>query len=171
MLDKVLIIGLGLIGGSLARSLKQNGLCREVVGHGHRDQSLKKGVELGVIDRFSMDLDEALRGVDVVVVATPVLVAQDNLRELVSRVGPDTVITDVPLLGFWRSNSTPPRRPKWYRSCHCSLPSVNTASSSSDPLKASEAMKSPPSEACCCPTTKPPASIVKAEKEPSTCRL
>ena len=95
MLDKVLIIGLGLIGGSLARSLKQNNQCREVVGHGHREQSLKKGVELGVIDSFSLDLDAALVGVDVVVVATPVLVAQDNLRELVSRVAPDTVITDV----------------------------------------------------------------------------
>lgn len=95
VLDKVLIIGLGLIGGSLARSLKQSGHCREVVGHSYRDYSLKKGVEQGVIDGYSLDLDEALAGVEVVVVATPVLIAQDTLRNIFTRVGPDTVVTDV----------------------------------------------------------------------------
>jgi prephenate dehydrogenase len=95
VLDKVVIIGLGLIGGSLARSLKQNGYCRELVGYGHRDQSLKKGVELGVIDNYSLDLDEALSGAAVVVVATPVLIAQDTLRDIFSRVGPETIVTDV----------------------------------------------------------------------------
>jgi prephenate dehydrogenase len=95
VLDKVLIIGLGLIGGSLARSLKETGHCREVVGYGYRDDSLKKGVEQGVIDRYSLDLDEALREVDVVVVATPVLIAQDILKDIFKRLGPDTVVTDV----------------------------------------------------------------------------
>jgi prephenate dehydrogenase len=95
VLDKVLIIGLGLIGGSLARSLRETGHCREIVGYGYRDVSLKKGVERGVIDRYSLDLDEALREIDLVVVATPVLIAQDTLRDIFKRVGPDTVVTDV----------------------------------------------------------------------------
>lgn len=95
MLGKVVIIGLGLIGGSLARSLKEKGQCREIVGYGHRDQSLNKGVELGVIDSYTLDLAEALAGADVVVVATPVLIAQDTLREIFSQVGPDTIVTDV----------------------------------------------------------------------------
>ncbi len=94
-LDNVLIMGLGLIGGSLARSLKQNNYCREVVGYGYRDLSLRKGVEQGVIDRYSLDLEEALVGVDIVVVATPVLIARDTLRDIFSRLDPNTVVTDV----------------------------------------------------------------------------
>ena len=94
-LDKVLIIGLGLIGGSLARSLKETGYCRQVVGHGYRDYSLKKGMQQGVIDSYSLDLDEALLGAEIVVVATPVLIAQDMVRDLFGRVNADTVVTDV----------------------------------------------------------------------------
>ena len=48
--EKVLIVGLGLIGGSLARSLKQSGFAGHISGYGYRDVSLKRGVELGVID-------------------------------------------------------------------------------------------------------------------------
>ncbi len=95
VLDKVLIIGLGLIGGSLARSLQETGHAREVVGYGHRDQSLKKGVQQGVIDRYCLDLDEALEGMDLVVVATPVVTAQDILRDIFTRVSRDTIVTDV----------------------------------------------------------------------------
>ncbi len=91
----MLVIGLGLIGGSLARSLKQGGYCAHVVGHGYRDVSLKRGVELGVIDSYSLDLDEALEGVDMVVVGTPTLVANRVLAELLPRVDDSTVITDV----------------------------------------------------------------------------
>ncbi len=60
VLDKVLIIGLGLIGGSLARSLKETGHSREVVGYGYRDVSLKKGVEQGIIDSYSIGLQPCI---------------------------------------------------------------------------------------------------------------
>lgn len=93
--DKVLVIGLGLIGGSLARSLKQTGFAAHVAGHGYRDVSLKKGIELGVIDSYSLDLDEALDGADIVVIGTPTLTAADMLRDILPRVSADTVITDV----------------------------------------------------------------------------
>ena len=95
VLNKVVVIGLGLIGGSLAKSLKETGHCAEVVGHSYRDYSLKKGVRQGVIDSYTLDLDEALQGADVVVIATPVLIAEETLREVLQRVGPETVITDV----------------------------------------------------------------------------
>ena len=94
-LDKVLIIGLGLIGGSLARSLKETGFARSVVGHGPREASLKKGLELGVIDDYSLDLDTALAGVDLVVIGAPTLKAADLLTELLGRVPAETIITDV----------------------------------------------------------------------------
>lgn len=93
--DKVLVMGLGLIGGSLARSLRQSGFCAHVSGWGYRDVSLKKGVELGVIDSYSLDLDEALKGADVVVIGTPTLTANEVMREVLPRVARETVITDV----------------------------------------------------------------------------
>ncbi len=84
-IDTTLILGLGLIGGSLARSLRQTGFSRRVTACGHREASLARGVELGIIDAYSLDLDAALEGVDVVVIATPTLVAADMLRKLLSR--------------------------------------------------------------------------------------
>ena len=85
--EKILIIGLGLIGGSLARSVKRSGFCKQVVGYGHRDLSLKKGIEQGVIDSYSLDLDIAMDGASVIVIATPTLIANDMLREIVPRLG------------------------------------------------------------------------------------
>ena len=92
---KVLIIGLGLIGGSLARSLKQTGFASHVAGHGYRDVSLIKGMEQGVIDSYSLDLDEALAGADIVVIGTPTLKAAEILCDVLRRVSPATVVTDV----------------------------------------------------------------------------
>ena len=91
----VLVMGLGLIGGSLAKSLKRTGFCGEVRGWGHRDVSLKKGVEQGVIDGYSLDMDEALEGCDIVVIGTPTLVAGELLGEVMARAGRDAVVTDV----------------------------------------------------------------------------
>lgn len=92
---KVVIIGLGLMGGSLARSLRQTGFCEHIIGHGHRDISLKKGVALGIIDSYSLDLREALVGADIVVIATPVLRAIEAVAEVLPQVSDSTIVTDV----------------------------------------------------------------------------
>lgn len=92
---RLAILGLGLIGGSLAKALKQNHAVTEVVGWGHRKASLEKGVELGVIDRYSLDLAEAVRNADIVVIATPTLIAETMIERLVPLVSSSTIITDV----------------------------------------------------------------------------
>lgn len=94
-MGRLVILGLGLIGGSLAKALKQNNAVREVVGWGHREQSLQKGVELGVIDRYSLDLAEAVKDADIVVIATPTLIAEAIIEQLVPLVPASTIITDV----------------------------------------------------------------------------
>tara|TARA_R100000900_G_scaffold28857_1_gene22697 strand:+ start:42529 stop:43446 length:918 start_codon:yes stop_codon:yes gene_type:complete len=94
----VVIAGLGLIGGSLAASLKATGFCQRCLGWGHREASLARGVELGIIDDYTLDLDEALAEADILVLATPTLVAEALLREILpslrERPRPP-VITDV----------------------------------------------------------------------------
>ena len=57
---KLVILGLGLIGGSLARCLKDRNALEQVVAWGRREASLVKGLELGVIDDWTLDLAEAL---------------------------------------------------------------------------------------------------------------
>jgi prephenate dehydrogenase len=91
----VAIVGLGLIGGSLARSLKATGFAAAVTGYGPRENSLRRGVELGVIDDYSLDLDRALEGAELVVIGAPTLKAAELLGDIVGRVDADTVITDV----------------------------------------------------------------------------
>ena len=92
---RLVILGLGLIGGSLAKSLKARRAVREVVGWGHRESSLQTGQQLGVIDSYSLDLAAAVRGADVVVIATPTLIAEQMLAQLAPLLEPQTLITDV----------------------------------------------------------------------------
>lgn len=103
MLDKpvvenVVILGLGLIGGSLARALRKSGFASRFIAYGHRDSSLKRGLELGVIDEYSLDLDEVLSRADILVIATPTLVASSLLEQILPRLknlSHSPVITDV----------------------------------------------------------------------------
>lgn len=93
--NNVAILGLGLIGGSLARALRERGFAARVTGFGHREPSLRRGLELGVIDGFSLDLDEVIDTADILVICTPTLVAESLLGEILPRVGADgPVITD-----------------------------------------------------------------------------
>lgn len=96
--ENVVILGLGLIGGSLARALRKSGFAKTFIGYGHRDASLKRGLELGVIDEYTLDLDEAIERADIIVIATPTLIASNMLREILPRLAacPNRpVITDV----------------------------------------------------------------------------
>lgn len=92
---RIAIIGVGLIGGSLARALRAGGHPAELVGHGRNPRSLQRAVELGVIDRFVPTLGEAVGGADLVVVAVPVGSIPPVLEGLRPHLAPGTVITDV----------------------------------------------------------------------------
>lgn len=94
MINRLTIIGVGLIGGSLARSLKQAGYCNEVVGCGRDADHLQKAVDLGVIDRFTTDIGEAVVGADMVVVAVPLGAMENCFRSMIGRLDENAVITD-----------------------------------------------------------------------------
>ena len=95
-IKQITILAIGLIGGSLAKALKAKGFAGEVVGWGRRESSLKKALELKVIDRFELDLNKAVSGADIVVIATPTLIAEQMLKQLAPILkGTNTIITDV----------------------------------------------------------------------------
>ncbi len=93
MINKLCIVGVGLIGGSLARALRAAGQVREIVGYGRRPAVLQRAVELGVIDHAEVTLAAAARGADVVVLAVPVGAMAGILTEL-GRLSFDGIVTD-----------------------------------------------------------------------------
>ncbi|MCP5158059.1 MAG: prephenate dehydrogenase/arogenate dehydrogenase family protein [Gammaproteobacteria bacterium] len=95
MIQRLCIIGVGLIGGSLARALREAGEVGEVVGCGRGEDNLQAAVRLGVVDRYETNPACAVVGADVVVVAVPLGAIGPVLRTLVPHLSPTTVITDV----------------------------------------------------------------------------
>ena len=68
---KIAVVGVGLIGGSFALTLKEKGLAAEVVGVDNSEPNRNKALELGLVDRFE-ELPAAVAGADLIVLATPV---------------------------------------------------------------------------------------------------
>ena len=94
-IERLCIVGVGLIGGSLARDLKAFGLVDEVVGSGRREENLERARALGVIDRYDLDCGRAVRGADLVLVAVPIGAMGAVFRAIRPHLGSDTVVSDV----------------------------------------------------------------------------
>jgi len=95
LIQRLTIIGVGLIGGSLARALKSAGAVKEVVGVGQSIQHLQRARELGVIDRADVDLGASVKGADIVVVAVPVGAMETVFKTIAPHLSDSTVLTDV----------------------------------------------------------------------------
>lgn len=95
IINKLCIIGVGLIGGSLARALKKAGVVAEVIGSGRDIAHLEKAKALGVIDTFETDITLAVKGCDMVVVAVPLGAMQSVFEKIAPVITDDMIITDV----------------------------------------------------------------------------
>ena len=95
MIKKITIIGVGLIGGSLARAVKKNNLAEVVFGFGRNLSRLESAQKSNIIDQYSIDISEALDGASIVVIATPVGTFESILRELKPYSTDGMIITDV----------------------------------------------------------------------------
>lgn len=93
--NKVVIIGVGLIGGSLAKAAKQKKLFKDVVGIARNERNLKKGIDLGAIDSYTTHLTDGLIDAELVIVATPSGVIVDLVKKIVPEVPKGCIITDV----------------------------------------------------------------------------
>jgi len=92
--NKIVICGVGLIGGSFARALREAGVVGEVVGVGRSPETLLAAMELGVIESHTSDWKIALSGADLVLLATPVGQMETILGAMLPYLEPQTVITD-----------------------------------------------------------------------------
>ncbi|AKH19753.1 prephenate dehydrogenase [Sedimenticola thiotaurini] len=91
---RLAIIGVGLIGGSLARALRAADAVEEIVGCGRGRDNLQRAVELGVIDRYTHDVAEAVSGADMVFLAVPLGAMRETFAAMQGHLAADAVVTD-----------------------------------------------------------------------------
>jgi len=95
LINTLAVIGVGLIGGSLARALRQSGHCARITGYGRSTEQLEEAVSLGVIDEYSSDLTQVVADADVIVLATPLAAMEALLSTVAMASKADAIITDV----------------------------------------------------------------------------
>ena len=95
MIRRLAIVGLGLLGGSVAKGARAESLAREIVGIGRNLASLAPAFSEGAVDRVTTDLREGLAGADMVVLATPVATIERQLPAVWQAALPQALVTDV----------------------------------------------------------------------------
>ncbi|HFC91419.1 MAG TPA: prephenate dehydrogenase/arogenate dehydrogenase family protein [Leucothrix mucor] len=94
MIKQLTIFGVGLIGGSLALALKKAGYCQQVVGCSRSADHLQRAVDLGVIDRYTLNPAEAVKGADMILVAVPMGAMQAVFASIADHLEEYAVMTD-----------------------------------------------------------------------------
>jgi prephenate dehydrogenase len=95
VIRRLAIVGLGLLGGSVAKAARVESLAREIVGIGRSPGSLAPALSEGAVDRVTTDLREGLAGADMVVLATPVATLERQMPAVWEAALPQALITDV----------------------------------------------------------------------------
>ena len=93
--ERLAVLGLGLLGGSLAWAARARGLAGEVVGCGRRAEPLERARARGLVDRVSLAPAEAVAGADLVVLASPVGAMGPLLAQAAPGLAPGALVTDV----------------------------------------------------------------------------
>lgn len=94
LIQRLAVIGVGLIGGSLARILREQGEVGEIIGIGRGEANLRKAVDLGVVDRYSTDPAKGIEGADMVFLATPVRTITGLVELIAPSLAPGCIVTD-----------------------------------------------------------------------------
>lgn len=93
--DKVTIIGVGLLGGSIGLALRRHRLAREVHGWGRRTEAVRAALRTGAVHRAGLDLQEAVSKASVVVLCTPIAQMRPLVDRMLAGIKPGVIITDV----------------------------------------------------------------------------
>ena len=94
IIERLAIIGVGLIGGSLARALREIGAVKTVVGIGRSRANLEEALSLGICDEITQDAVEGVRGADLVFISVPVCSIPSVVAEIAPYLAPGCVVTD-----------------------------------------------------------------------------
>jgi cyclohexadieny/prephenate dehydrogenase len=93
--DKIALIGIGLIGSSIANDIKRLGLANEVVIATRSAQTLRRAEELKLGDRYTITAAEAAKDADLVIVSVPVGASESIARQIAPYLKPGAIVTDV----------------------------------------------------------------------------
>lgn len=93
-LNSLVIVGVGLIGGSIGLAAKRRGLARRVRGVGRDAGKLQQAIDLGAIDEFSLDLSEGIRDADLAIFCTPVNRIPEQIKVAGAHASRSTILTD-----------------------------------------------------------------------------
>ena len=95
LFERMTLIGVGLIGSSLAHACRRGGLVGEIVGCARSASTNAKVLELGICDRSTADPAEAVAGADLVVLCTPIGAYASVAAAMAPGLAPGAVVTDV----------------------------------------------------------------------------
>ena len=95
MINKITIVGVGLIGGSLAKALKEKNLAKTVFGYGRDRSRLEEAKKHNIIDDYSTQIEKAVNHADIIVIATPVGTFRNIFSEVKPLIVDEVIISDV----------------------------------------------------------------------------
>ncbi|MCU7852182.1 MAG: prephenate dehydrogenase/arogenate dehydrogenase family protein [Candidatus Thiodiazotropha sp. (ex Monitilora ramsayi)] len=94
MIERLAVIGVGLIGGSVALALRETGSVKTVVGCGRSKENLVQAKRLGIVDHYTHDVAEAVDGADMVLLAVPLGAMRETLSGMRDHLQSNAVVTD-----------------------------------------------------------------------------
>jgi prephenate dehydrogenase len=94
IIERLTIVGTGLIGGSLARALRGAGAVTTIVGCDADPHNLLQALELGIVNEIAADVASAVRGAQVVFISVPVCAITGVVREMAPYLAPGCIVTD-----------------------------------------------------------------------------
>ena len=91
----VSIIGVGLLGGSIAKGLKERGISKKIIGIGRNPEKLQSAKSSGIIDEFTDNVEKGVKTSDAIIICTPVSLILDFLKKILPHIKDNCLITDV----------------------------------------------------------------------------
>jgi prephenate dehydrogenase len=95
LFEKTTVLGVGLIGASLALAMRKASLASSITGHGRNEANLQRAKEWSIIDSYELDPAKACKGADLVVLATPVGTFKSLMKSIYGSLKPGAVVMDV----------------------------------------------------------------------------
>ncbi len=93
-MEKIAVLGMGLIGGSLGMALQKTGIARQIAGYDSNPDVTQRAMERGAITLMCITVEEAVQQADMVVLATPILAMRELLERMAPALKPGVLVTD-----------------------------------------------------------------------------